>query len=74
MPEFLKIIKSEEQDFFFLKEVLLAATIINHPLRIEILRLGLEHPSELVSKYAKELIINLKTRDTSYKDSENTCL
>jgi len=73
IPEFLKIIKSGKQDFYFLKEVLLAVAKINHPLRDDILRIGSEHPSELVSKYAKELIRNLEVKDSNQSGSENTC-
>lgn len=59
LPEFLNIIESDETNYFFLKAVLIATAKITHPLREIILNKAAQHPSELVSRLANELLDQL---------------
>jgi hypothetical protein len=59
LPEFIKIIDGNEEDYFFLRAILLAAVKIPHPDRIKILHRASQHPSRLVSDLAKELLVDL---------------
>lgn len=59
LPEFLHIITSGENDYYFLRAILLATVKINHPQREVILRKAAQHPSKLVSDLAKELLEQL---------------
>lgn len=60
VPEFRKIIESDEDDYFFLRAVLLAVSKINHPDREPILQLASQHRSDLVRHLADELIQQLQ--------------
>jgi len=59
LPEFIRIIEGNEEDYFFLRAVLLAVVKIPHPDRIKILQRASQHPSRLVSDLAKELLVDL---------------
>lgn len=56
IPEFQKILNSDETNYFFLRAVLLAIAKMDDPSIVLILRNVLHHPSELVSQLAKELL------------------
>lgn len=60
LGEFLKIIQSDENDYYFLKAILTAAAKISHPLRDQILQIASNHSSELVAKLALQYIDELK--------------
>lgn len=59
--EFLKILESEEEDYFILRSILLAAANINHPNRIILLQKASQHPSALVRRLAVELLDQLSS-------------
>lgn len=63
VPEFQRIIESDEEDYFFLRTVLQAVSKINHPDRDTILHKASQHPSELVRKLAKELTTRTQQND-----------
>ncbi len=65
VAEFRKIIESNEEDYFFLRAVLLAVSKINHPDRDSILQIAAHHPSELVRSLAEGLISQLKQDNPS---------
>ncbi len=56
LPEFRKILMSDESNYFFLRAILLAVAKFEDPDREEILTQAKSHPSELVSDLAVELI------------------
>lgn len=60
IPEFLKIIEGGEEDYFFLRAVLMAVVKILHADRIKILKQASQHPSRLVSDLARQLLADLK--------------
>jgi len=59
LPEFHKIIIGKETDYYFLRTVLLATAMINHPDRNVILQKATRHNSQLVANYAKMLLAQL---------------
>jgi DNA-directed RNA polymerase subunit RPC12/RpoP len=59
LPEFGRIIASDETNYFFLRAILLATSKIVHPEREAILLKATRHPSQLVSRLAKELLQGL---------------
>jgi HEAT repeat protein len=59
--EFLKILESEEEDYFILRSILLAAANINHPNRIILLQKASRHPSALVRRLADELLAQISS-------------
>lgn len=61
LPEFLILCGDEHADYFFLREVLLAAAKIRHPDRDAVLACAARHPSHLVSKLAGELMVCLES-------------
>jgi len=65
LPEFLKIFIGGEQDYFFLRSILLATVKVNHPVRMLILEEASRHPSTLVSKLANELIAQMIAKGSS---------
>lgn len=65
LPEFLQIITSGENDYYFLRAILLATIKINHPQREVILRKAAHHPSKLVSDLAEELLDQLSKNQPS---------
>ena len=56
LPEFKKILKSDENNYFFLRAILLAVAKFDDPDREEILAQAIRHPSELISVLAAELL------------------
>ncbi len=56
LPEFKKILSSGEDNYFFLRAILLAVAKFEDPDREEILNQAKSHPSKLVSLLASELI------------------
>ena len=56
IPEFRKILASDENNYFFLRAILLAVAKFDNPDREEILAQAKSNPSELVSELAAELI------------------
>ena len=61
VPEFKKIVESGEDDYFFLRAVLLAVSKINHPQQAAILQTAAQHPSELIRHLAEELTAQLQS-------------
>ena len=59
LPEFLKIILAGEEDYFFLRSILLATARISHPGRMKILKEASRHSSTSVSNLADELIAQI---------------
>jgi hypothetical protein len=59
LPEFEKIVRSGEGDFFFLRAILQATAKIDHPDRNKILFEASHHSSTLVSQLASQLIAQL---------------
>jgi HEAT repeat protein len=59
--EFLKILESEEEDYFILRSILLAAAKINHPNRIILLHKASQHPSALVRRLAGGILDQLSS-------------
>lgn len=59
IDEFLKILQSDEMDYFFLRAVLLATAKINNPMKNKILDIAAKHSSELVSNFVKKLQLKL---------------
>ena len=72
LPEFLKIIIGGEQDYFFLRSILMATAKVNHPDRILILEEASRHSSTLVSKLAIELIDQIKANGSSGEWDQHT--
>lgn len=60
MAEFLKIVDSDEENYFYLRAVLIAAAKIDHPDREIILRKATHHHSDLVARLASELLEQLR--------------
>lgn len=56
LPAFKALVADPDQDYFFLRTVLVATARIPHPDRMAVLRKALEHPSGLVQREAGELI------------------
>lgn len=59
LPEFKKILESDEIDYFFLRAILFAVAKFEDPDRAEILSQARNHSSELVSKLAIEIIAEI---------------
>lgn len=59
LPEFKKILASDENNYFFLRAILLAVAKFEDPEREEILNQAKSHPSELISFLADELITEI---------------
>jgi DNA-directed RNA polymerase subunit RPC12/RpoP len=72
IPEFRKIIESDEGDYFFLRAVLLAVSKINHPDRELILQKASRHQSELVRNLANEIIHHLQQNDQTDRWDQHT--
>ena len=62
LPEFTKILESGEENYFFLRAVLLAVAKIDDPARKIILGKALHHPSRLVAHLAKDVLDGLENR------------
>ena len=60
LPEFVKILAGDEKNYFFLRAILLAVARIDSPDRENILSLAINHPSELVSQLAAELLADIR--------------
>ncbi len=60
IPEFKKILESDEDNYFFLRAILLAVQKIDDPDREKILEQAIKHNSELVSRLAVELLVELR--------------
>jgi len=56
LPKFKKILESDENNYFFLRAILLAVVKIDDPDREIILEQATKHNSELVSQLADELL------------------
>lgn len=72
IPEFRKIIESDEEGYFLLRAVLLAVSKINHPDRELILQKASQHKSELVRNVANELIHHLHHNDPADRWDHHT--
>ncbi len=62
LPEFRKILESDESNYFFLRAILLAVLKIEDPEQEEILKRAARHKSKLISQLAVELLGELHTR------------
>jgi len=72
LPVFLRIILSGEDNYFFLRSVLLATAKIDHPDRMVILEKASQHSSTLVSKLAIELIAQITRNGSTVEWDQHT--
>lgn len=72
LPEFEKFIENNEEDYFFLRAVLLAVAKIDHPDRERLLLMATHHASGLVSKLAIELIGTLNSKQQTSRWDRHT--
>jgi hypothetical protein len=56
IPEFLRLIQEQDLNYFLARAIILATIKIDHPLKKEIFRIAMNHPSTLISSYAKKII------------------
>jgi HEAT repeat protein len=72
VPEFRKIIEGDEEDYFFLRAVLLAVSKIDHPDRDGILQTAVHHTSDLIRHLTEELIAQRKQNNPSDRWDRHT--
>ncbi len=72
LPEFQKILESDEENYFFLRAILLAVAKMEDPGRKNILAKALHHPSQLVAHLAKDVLDMLESGRQPEEWDKNT--